>query len=64
MKFLGHYLILQKVKTLFTIATFMFEFCVNSLQHIFDRVVLITDLVLIYEGVKMQATFCLFFFHS
>lgn len=32
-------------KSLFTITTLMFEFCVDNLQHNFDRVVLITDLV-------------------
>ena len=44
-KFVEYSLILQKVKAFFTITTFMFEFCVDNLQHIFDRVVLITDLV-------------------
>lgn len=44
-KFVEYSLILQKVKAFFTITTLMFEFCVDNLQHIFDRVVLITDLV-------------------
>lgn len=44
-KFLEYSLILQKVKAFFTIATFLFEICVDKLQHIFDRVALITDLV-------------------